>query len=131
MMAYEIVILEEQGTACEFAIDDIYWSGGPTTTVTDADASLRDAVLLSNVPNPFKSGTELRFLLPAAGPYALGVYDVTGKRVAGFSGIGRAGENRLHWSGRNDQGREVRPGVYWYRLDTDRSSQGRRIVRLE
>ncbi|MFO7810516.1 MAG: hypothetical protein R6V47_03995, partial [Candidatus Delongbacteria bacterium] len=35
MLSYEFIFLEERGTECEFAIDDIYWSGGgiPLTTV--------------------------------------------------------------------------------------------------
>jgi beta-glucanase (GH16 family) len=36
MLSYEFVFLEERGTQCEFAIDDIYWSGGgrPATSVS-------------------------------------------------------------------------------------------------
>ena len=28
MLSYAFVILEENGAACEFALDDIYWDGG-------------------------------------------------------------------------------------------------------
>ncbi|MCF7919404.1 MAG: glycoside hydrolase family 16 protein [Candidatus Cloacimonetes bacterium] len=31
LLSYEFIILEENGTACQFAIDDIYWDGGGTT----------------------------------------------------------------------------------------------------
>jgi len=28
MLSYEFVILEENGTACQLAVDDIYWEAG-------------------------------------------------------------------------------------------------------
>ena len=35
MLSYAFVILEEQGIACEFALDDIYWDGGTPVAVGD------------------------------------------------------------------------------------------------
>jgi beta-glucanase (GH16 family) len=35
MLSYEFVILEQNGTACEFALDDIYWEGGLVTGVDE------------------------------------------------------------------------------------------------
>jgi beta-glucanase (GH16 family) len=34
MLSYEFVILEVNGTSCEFAVDDIYWEGGVSTGIT-------------------------------------------------------------------------------------------------
>ena len=41
MLSYPFVILEESGTACEFALDDIYWSGGEETAVEDGGERAR------------------------------------------------------------------------------------------
>ena len=41
MLSYEFVILEENGTACEFALDDIYWEGGTIVGVGDAGRRAR------------------------------------------------------------------------------------------
>ena len=116
MLSYEFVILEEQGTGCEFAIDDIYYSGGLASSTDEPVAAINAPVALANVPNPFNAGTELRFELPAAGPYEIEVFDVAGRRVTGFQGIGQEGRNAVRWDGRDDQGRDAAAGVYQYRL---------------
>jgi beta-glucanase (GH16 family) len=123
MLSYAFVILEEHGAACEFALDDIYWDDGFTTGIEEGElADGRKLQLFSNVPNPFNAITEIRFELPAAGIYNLDVYDVVGRRVAGFSGIGAAGINTVHWNGRNDRGTNVGSGVYYYRVENDAGS---------
>jgi len=78
LLSYEFVILEEYGTACEFALDDIYWQGGTIVAAEDAGVGPGVATLLANTPNPFKASTQLRFVLPAAGPYEIVVYTSTG-----------------------------------------------------
>ena len=60
LLSYEFVILEESGTACEFALDDIYWEGDLVTGVDDPGATAGASVAMSSAPNPFRSTTELR-----------------------------------------------------------------------
>lgn len=46
MLKYEFIILEQNGTQCEFALDDIYWDGGGTALSNvhfDADTYETDA----------------------------------------------------------------------------------------
>jgi beta-glucanase (GH16 family) len=129
MMSYEFVILEEHGTACEFAIDDVYWQGGSTVGIGDPAPGA--VTLLANTPNPFKASTQLQFVLPAAGPYEIVVYNVAGQRVTGFRGIGQAGTNSVRWNGRDDQGSDTRPGVYYYRLVSGGRMATQKTVRLE
>lgn len=131
MLSYAFVILEERGVACEFAVDDVYYDGGEPVTAVAPGASAGTASVLASAPNPFTSGTELRFRLPADGPYALEVCDVSGRRVASFHGVGRAGANAVRWNGRDDGGQPVRAGVYWYRLVSGTPSASRKVVRLE
>lgn len=131
MLSYEFVILEESGTACEFAIDDVYWDGGVATAGVDPGRSPSPAPLLSSQPNPFRSGTDLRFELSAAGPYELEVYDITGRRMTLFRGIGKVGANAVRWNGRDEQGRDADPGVYFYRLRSGGLTEARRIVRID
>jgi beta-glucanase (GH16 family) len=129
MLSYAFVILEENGTACEFALDDIYWDGGSTTGVEDevaVPASRFD--LHANVPNPFNARTEIRFDLPAAGAYELVIYDLAGRRVKGFRGTGAAGANALPWDGRDAAGADVGSGVYYYHLETAAGSASRKMV---
>lgn len=46
ILSYEFIILEQNGTQCEFALDDIYWDGGgtiPSSVAFDADSYAIDA----------------------------------------------------------------------------------------
>ncbi len=117
MLSYAFVILEEQGTACEFALDDIYWDAGGTTAVAGGDRLVDGQRRLhANAPNPFNAGTDIRCDLPAAGTYAIEIFDLAGRRVTGFLGHGGAGPNSVHWDGRDDAGAAAASGTFFYRL---------------
>lgn len=127
MLSYEFVILEENGIGCEFALDDIYWEGGGDTAV-EGETAPRRFDLRANVPNPFNARTEIRFELPVAGPYELVIYDIAGRRVTSFSGVGEIGVNSLFWAGRDEKGINVGSGVYAYRLRTAAGTAARTMM---
>jgi beta-glucanase (GH16 family) len=131
MLSYEFVILEQNGTACEFALDDIYWEGGSIAAVDGPGDGPRPGAMLSSGPNPFHNSTELRFELAAGSPYEIEVFDAAGKRVTGFRGIGQAGVNAVRWNGRDDRGGIAAPGVYYYRLLSGGRSVSRKVVLLK
>ena len=129
MLSYPFVILEVDGTSCEFALDDIYYDGGPTVGIEDFDLfGDRPSELLPNRPNPFRSETEIRFDLVASSSYELTIFDITGRRVTSISGIGSEGINMVPWDGRNDSGIDVSAGVYFYSLRTDSGTSTRKMV---
>ncbi len=130
MLAYSFVILEESGTPCEFALDDIYWDAGLPTGVTVSTPAAADAFRLRSVPDPFRSSTEIRFDLPAAGPYTVSVFDVTGRLVTDFRGVGPAGARSLTWDGRGASGERLASGVYYVRLESMGREVTRKVTRL-
>jgi len=74
--------------------------------------------LLGNRPNPFNPATEIRLGADAATPGVLGrVYDARGSLVRLlWSGDLPAGETVLLWDGRDEAGRAVASGRYFFRL---------------
>jgi len=67
-------------------------------------------------PNP-ASHVNVAFTLPTAQHVDIGVFDVTGRKVATIaSGNLPAGEFSRGWLGRDDSGQPVRSGMYFYRL---------------
>jgi hypothetical protein len=76
------------------------------------------AFLSQNAPNPFLANTIVRFGLPTTGRVELAVYGVSGqlvKRLA--SGSLPAGEHVAAWDGKDEAGREVPAGLYFYKMN--------------
>ncbi|MDH3939100.1 MAG: T9SS type A sorting domain-containing protein, partial [candidate division Zixibacteria bacterium] len=88
-----------------------------------------DYYLGSNYPNPFNPNTSLTFGLPTSGQVTLYVYNVLGQRVKTLvDEYVVAGHHTVSWSGRDDLGRAVSSGVYFYRLESARFGQTRKMM---
>ncbi len=91
------------------------------TTVTAGTARAAAATTLrlrAASPNPMRGETSLAFALPRAGNVRLRVFDVRGRRVRTLvDGQVAAGEAVAVWRGRDDRGRSVADGVYFYQLE--------------
>jgi hypothetical protein len=67
-------------------------------------------------PNPSTGRTTIRFDLPVESTVLVSVYDAGGRRVATLGrGTWAAGGGEVVWSGRDDAGAKVAPGVYFVR----------------
>ena len=87
--------------------------------------------LQQNAPNPFNSETVISWFLLRPGAARVEVFSLTGQRVAILhQGPKKAGVHRVHWDGRDDQGRPLASGVYLYRLVTTESAQTRKLTLL-
>lgn len=104
---------------------------GRTTAVNDAPESgvPHAFALFQNYPNPFNPSTEIRFTLPSQGRVTLAIYDLLGRRIRTLvDGIRTAGTHQVRWDGRDDIGRIVASGVYFYRLTAQGQQQTRRLT---
>lgn len=75
--------------------------------------------LLPPSPNPFRTGTSLRFELSTPGDVRLSVHDVQGRAIwsDGLAALG-AGSHAVSWDGRDRRGWLVQSGVYFVRFQT-------------
>lgn len=88
--------------------------------------------LLPVRPHPVRGTAQVRFELASAGPVALDLHGLDGRRVRRLANGPRpAGLHSLHWDGRGEDGRKVAPGVYFARLSTVSGVDATRIVVLE
>jgi hypothetical protein len=107
------------------------------TTVPPSSAGLDDGLrpgsfILAARPNPVRDGTRIVFDLPAAGRASLRVFDLEGTLVRTLlDGTQAAGPGSVAWDGRNESGRDVPAGVYFYRLSGPGVDVNRRIVKLQ
>ncbi len=79
-------------------------------------------------PNPFHASTTIHCSMPETGPAALAITDVAGRRVRTLlDGPVGAGSRSFVWDGRDDAGRAVASGVYFYRLQAAAKSGTGRV----
>lgn len=89
-------------------------------------------MLHANTPNPFKTGTTIRFSMERAGHASVQVYDLSGRLVRTLlDEEQKAGEHAVEWNGRSDAGLSVKPGFYFYRLDVPGFRQTKKMVMLQ
>jgi hypothetical protein len=90
--------------------------------------------LQQNWPNPFNAMTLIHYRVPAAMGDIQGrlvVYNLSGQRIRLLAaGEWTAGEYRVTWDGRDDEGREAASGAYIYRLETVGYTTARRMLLL-
>ena len=87
--------------------------------------------LEQNFPNPFNSGTVIRFSLPSSDVVKLVVYNVTGQKMATLlEGIREAGRYTVFWDGREISGNALATGIYLYRLQAGSQMETRKLLLL-
>jgi len=86
-----------------------------------------------NFPNPFRTSTLIRYELPRPDHVSVGVFDVDGRLVRQLvaGAFQPSGPQTAQWDGRDEQGRPMAPGVYFYRIEAGALSASRRMVLLE
>jgi len=122
------------GGLVEAAIDDfelLFFIGG-VSSVEDLTPAPRVVQLRQNKPNPFNPATTITFALPRDAEVDLAVFGVDGRRVATLaSEVMAAGEHTVTWRGRDQSGRRVASGTYFYRLMADGQLQVKRMVMVK
>ncbi len=88
-------------------------------------------ILQQNAPNPFYPSTTIQFLLDREGPVALRVYDAQGRLVKNLvDGRRPAGQHAVIWDGRDEDGRSVSTGTYFYQIEIAGVRQAKRMIVL-
>jgi len=112
-----------------------FWAGGPGTPTDVGGGELPGEVgsvplvfrLYQNVPNPFNPRTTIAFTLAKPGRTTLRIFDLGGRAVATLvDGELTAGPHRVEWDGRDQRGRQMASGIYYYQLRSgDSGATGR------
>lgn len=89
--------------------------------------------LRQNAPNPFNPVTTIEFAVPAPGRVALRIYDTRGQLVRTLLDTQFAApkHDRVAWDGRDDAGKVVSSGVYFYKLETADQTATRKMLLLK
>jgi hypothetical protein len=88
-----------------------------------------DLARLSVSPNPMRAEANIRFTLDQPSPARLAIFDAQGRLVRMLvDGELQPGAHALAWDRTDRAGREVAPGVYFYRLDAAGTRTTQRMV---
>lgn len=83
--------------------------------------------LIQNYPNPYNPSTKIRFALPKQGLVTLKIYDILGREVSTLvNEVKQAGIYTVEFNGSN-----YASGVYFYRIESGKFSDVKRMVLLK
>ncbi len=86
---------------------------------------------VSCFPNPFREATTIRFSATRASGATLALHDVSGRLVRNLdSGDASTGLASVTWDGRDASGRDVPPGVYFWRTSESTANRSGRVIRI-
>jgi hypothetical protein len=104
--------------------------GADAVTGVDRPGRFYSDAMFRNYPNPFRSisGTTIHYSVAKAGLVEVEIFDAAGRLVNTITEQAEPGENFLLWDGRDDNGRRVPSGVYFYELEAGDVRSQRKMV---
>lgn len=111
----------------EFWVDDVYISGEVGVEEESEVKSLK----FNAYPNPFISSTKVEYELPKATNVSITIYNLSGQEVATLVNENKnAGHHTASWDGKDNSGKKVHAGIYFYRMETDKFKATRKLTIL-
>jgi hypothetical protein len=103
---------------------------GPPVDVAEGGTPITGPFALENArPNPFTGMTEISFSLPVEAHTDLKVFDASGRLIRTLeNGVLGAGSHVSMWDGRDNAGRTVTAGIYFYKLNAADKQAVKKVV---
>ena len=112
-----------------------YWVNTATYGVdVDPDESLipKKFALYDNFPNPFNPTTQIAVDLPEAASTKITVWNIMGQKVATLhSGDLSAGHHVVNFDGRDQNGKQLTSGMYFYRVTAGKYNAIKKMTLLK
>lgn len=97
----------------------------------ETEGRIKKFDLLQNRPNPFTSYTTVSYALPKDAYTKITVYSTSGQKIATLLNQKmEAGSHSIKWDGRDAKGKEVAPGIYFYRMEAGNFKAIRKLTIL-
>ena len=106
---------------------------GIVTSRDEEQAYIPDEfVLYQNYPNPFNPVTTIQYELPVSTNVQLKIYDILGNEVRTIiNEFQQPGKKICKWDSKDNRGRVVSSGVYFYQLQTSEFLQTKKLMLLK
>jgi hypothetical protein len=120
----------------EYNLQSAIVNGNPLPTAVEEnpqDNAVRNFALHQNYPNPFSAAgnnaTAIRYRLNSNAAVYLSIYDMLGREIKTLARlIEPAGEHVAVWDGFNSAGEPAPSGIYFYRLQIEKSTEVKKLV---
>ena len=127
--------------------NSIPYEGNITVSITadadddDEEERIESFDLSQNHPNPFNPATSIQYSVSsrqkkAAGGFfthvTLRIYNILGQKVRTLLDEPKSsGSYQVMWDGKDEKGKEVSSGIYFYRLDTENYQETKKMTLLK
>jgi len=120
------------GTDYDYATIKYVQTPGEVKDETGNREKPSEFALSQNYPNPFNQSTKIEFTLSQSGFVSLTIYDLMGRKVRTLVSENlSSGYKSVLWDGKDDVGKEVGSGIYFYQLKIGDFSQAKKLVLLK
>ena len=115
---WRVSATNEHGTS-EYSITASFMTGEQIIAINESEKIPTEFRLYQNSPNPFNPFTTIRYYLPKNVRVRLTVYNISGQSIRNLVNQNQyAGMQQVVWDGRDDYGRPVASGMYFYKVET-------------
>ncbi|MGB9720377.1 MAG: Omp28-related outer membrane protein [bacterium] len=109
------------------------WQGGliKVSQLTAVEEDISQNPILHNItpiPNPCVDRTKFTFRLEKGNFYEINIFDVTGRKIRMIKGYATGDKERIEWDLKDDAGKKVVSGVYFYRFISPDIEKSGKIV---
>lgn len=104
-------------------------SGGTSVSAAQNEHFPSAFALSASYPNPMNEATRLAYTLHRTATVRLGVYNTLGQRVRTLiDGLVPRGVYHTSWDRRDTFGKQVPPGLYFFRLEVGRELRSQKVL---
>ncbi|MBL7086976.1 MAG: T9SS type A sorting domain-containing protein [Candidatus Cloacimonetes bacterium] len=88
--------------------------------------------LQQNYPNPFNHKTTISFSLFKPSRVELSILDIKGQKVKTLVNKNiQRGHHEIFWNGKNESGKPVSSGIYFYKMETENYSEMKKAILMK
>lgn len=137
----DIISIHWDGHVIAVAPAEMAWQGSQIlhrmdidgiVTAIDEEALPQITRLHRAYPNPFNPKTTIRYELAKDTQVSLRIFDASGRMVSVLvNGREDAGRKEVNWMGRDDAGRPLPSGIYFYRFEADGIVESQKMLLLK